>query len=292
MPAELAKIETWLIGEWISRLTAAVESMAAVRPAVTSSALEVPPEAAPSAQIWRQPLPPLAGAVWVVAPTGSAEALGGHVLHALGVEDAGEEEQRSTFRETLNQALAGLAQALTARLQREVNLAGGGEARPPEFPQAAWSTVNLTLGDQPAGDKPAGDQPVGDHPVELLVGLEAALTESIQLVEVQPAPVPEPLAPHVSAPRSPADNSKTFALLLEVELPVAVSFGRAQIPLKDVLKLTTGSIVELNRAVTEPVEIIVNNCVIARGEVVVVEGNFGVRIQEVVNRQERLRTVQ
>ena len=70
-----------------------------------------------------------------------------------------------------------------------------------------------------------------------------------------------------------------------------MSFGRAQVPLKDVLKLTTGSVVELNRAVSEPVEVIVNNCVIARGEVVVVEGNFGVRIQQVISRQERLRTL-
>ncbi len=48
---------------------------------------------------------------------------------------------------------------------------------------------------------------------------------------------------------------------------------------------------ELNRAIGEPVEVIVNNCVIARGEVVVVEGNFGVRIQQVISRQERLRTL-
>jgi flagellar motor switch protein FliN/FliY len=49
--------------------------------------------------------------------------------------------------------------------------------------------------------------------------------------------------------------------------------------------------VELNRSITEPVEVIVNNCVIARGEVVVVDGNFGVRIQHVISRQERLRTL-
>ena len=49
--------------------------------------------------------------------------------------------------------------------------------------------------------------------------------------------------------------------------------------MKDVLKLTTGSIVELNRGVNEPVEVLVNHCLIARGEVVVVEGNYGVRIQ-------------
>ncbi len=80
-------------------------------------------------------------------------------------------------------------------------------------------------------------------------------------------------------------------LLLDVELPVSVSFGRAQLLLKDVIKLTTGSIIELNRSISEPVDVIVNNCVIARGEVVVVEGNFGVRVHEVVSRQERLRTL-
>jgi len=82
-----------------------------------------------------------------------------------------------------------------------------------------------------------------------------------------------------------AGNKPTaIDLLLDVELPVSVSFGRAQLPLKDVIKLTTGSIVELNRAVSEPVDVIVNNCVIARGEVVV-EGNFGVReLQELRSR--------
>jgi flagellar motor switch protein FliN/FliY len=80
-------------------------------------------------------------------------------------------------------------------------------------------------------------------------------------------------------------------LLMDVEMPVSVSFGRAQLPLKDVIKLTTGSIVELNRNVSEPVEVIVNNCVIARGEVVVVEGNYGIRIHQIVSRAERIRSL-
>lgn len=80
-------------------------------------------------------------------------------------------------------------------------------------------------------------------------------------------------------------------LLLDVELPVSVSFGSAQLPLKDVLKLTSGSIVELDRSISEPVEVIINNCIIARGEVVVVEGNYGVRIQQIISRRERLQTI-
>lgn len=80
-------------------------------------------------------------------------------------------------------------------------------------------------------------------------------------------------------------------LLLEVELPLCVTFGRTQLPLKDVLKLSSGSIVELNRLVNEPVEVLINNCVIARGEVVVVDGNYGIRVTEIVSRQERIRSI-
>ena len=56
-------------------------------------------------------------------------------------------------------------------------------------------------------------------------------------------------------------------------------------------KLTTGSIVELNRGVNDQVEVLVNQSLIARGEVVVVEGNYGVRIQEIVSRQDRMRSL-
>ena len=87
------------------------------------------------------------------------------------------------------------------------------------------------------------------------------------------------------------DILPTMDLLLDVELPVSVSFGKTEIPIKDVLKLTIGSIVELNRNVNEPVEVMVNHCLIARGEVVVVEGNYGVRIQQIISRSDRLRSV-
>jgi flagellar motor switch protein FliN len=76
--------------------------------------------------------------------------------------------------------------------------------------------------------------------------------------------------------------------ILDVELPITVSIGSTQLPLREILKLTTGSIVELDRLITDPVDILVNKCVIARGEVVVIEGNYGVRILQVVSRSERL----
>ena len=124
---------------------------------------------------------------------------------------------------------------------------------------------------------------LGTNTVSLHIGFENALLHALQeSVVVEPEP---------EATTSESSSSKTFDLLLDVELPVSVSFGRAQVALKDVLKLTTGSIVELNRGVSEPVEVIVNNCVVARGEVVVMDGNYGVRIHQIISPQERLRTL-
>jgi flagellar motor switch protein FliN/FliY len=83
-------------------------------------------------------------------------------------------------------------------------------------------------------------------------------------------------------------SASRLDLLLEVELPITVLIGSTQMPLRDVLNLTTGSIVELDRLITDPVDLYVNRRLIARGEVVVIEGNYGVRILEVVSRYERL----
>ena len=86
----------------------------------------------------------------------------------------------------------------------------------------------------------------------------------------------------------PAQN---LDLLLDLEMPVTISFGATRLPLNEIAKLTTGSIVELDRTIGEPVELVVNNRSIARGEVVVVEGNFAVRIKQVLSRQDRLQSL-
>ncbi len=157
----------------------------------------------------------------------------------------------------VKQAFASMEQAFTGLLDREIR-AEAGEERTAFPARISWVQFDLA---------------VGDSAVSFFAGAEADLLAAI------------------SKDETPREIPKTFDLLLDVDLPVSVSFGRAQIPLKDVLKLTTGSIVELNRAIGDPVEVIVNNCVIARGEVVTIEGNFGVRIHQVISRQERLRTL-
>ena len=220
---------------------------------------------------WREPLETFPGALWVIAAEPDWINAGKAVLRNAGIEEADNAEYRSTFLEIKSQSLGGLAQALTKRLKREVKSAGAGESES-QPASAKWAEMHVQL---------------SGISFTLTFGIEDALLPL--LGDATPAADP---AQEAGATVATINPSKTFDLLLDVELPVSVSFGRAQIPLKDVLKLNTGSIVELNRSIVEPVEIIVNNCVIARGEVVVVDGNFGVRVQEVISRQERLRTLQ
>ena len=71
-------------------------------------------------------------------------------------------------------------------------------------------------------------------------------------------------------------------LLLDVELEVTLRFGERIMLLRDILELGEGSVVELDRQVEEPVDLLLDGKLIARGEVVVVDGNYGLRIQEMV----------
>lgn len=79
--------------------------------------------------------------------------------------------------------------------------------------------------------------------------------------------------------------------LLDVEMNVTVRFGRTELPLRDVVGFGVGSMLELNRTVDEPVELLVNNYPFARGEVVVVDGYYGVRVTEIGSPDERSKTL-
>lgn len=86
----------------------------------------------------------------------------------------------------------------------------------------------------------------------------------------------------------PANNIER---LLEVEMNVTVRFGKADVPLREVVRYGVGSMIELNRAVDEPVELLVNNFPFARGEVVVIDGYYGVRVTEIGSEEDRSRTL-
>jgi flagellar motor switch protein FliN len=98
---------------------------------------------------------------------------------------------------------------------------------------------------------------------------------------------PEEQAERTATPSRPAPGlSQAAPLLMGVKLPIRVLLGRTQLPLRDIAQLGNGAVIELDCSPDDPVEIIVNDRVIAHGEVVVVSGNYGVRITKIGSQHE------
>ncbi|TQR07760.1 flagellar motor switch phosphatase FliY [Psychrobacillus soli] len=146
---------------------------------------------------------------------------------------------------------------------------------------------------------------------------EAAATIMEERVDVTPTPThvapvqqpvqqqapmqfsqPRPTAPQVEvqqaqfasfeAPSLSQSESRNLNLLLDIPLQVTVELGRTKRTVKDILELTSGSIIELDKLAGEPVDILVNNRHIAKGEVVVIDENFGVRITDILSQADRI----
>jgi flagellar motor switch protein FliN/FliY len=88
-----------------------------------------------------------------------------------------------------------------------------------------------------------------------------------------------------------AGAESSLGLLYDIELDATLQFGSRELPLREVLELGPGDVVELDRHVSEPVDLVVGDRIVARGEVVVVSGNFALRITEVATPQMRLESI-
>jgi flagellar motor switch protein FliN/FliY len=177
--------------------------------------------------------------------------------------------------------------------------------------------------DQPddAADQPAMEE--ADHSAEVAVAEqegtgEGAVDEDIQnLSESMDGPVDEAESPVDSEDEFPdlsdvkmeetmanpaefqqlspspggSSQSNNIDLLLDVKMPVSIELGRTEMPISEVLTLGPGSVVELDKLAGEPVDLLVNDKIIAKGEVVVVDENFGVRVTMLMSPEERLKSL-
>ncbi|ACJ34089.1 flagellar motor switch phosphatase FliY [Anoxybacillus flavithermus] len=99
--------------------------------------------------------------------------------------------------------------------------------------------------------------------------------QPVAFASFEPAPLPEA-------------ESRNLDMLLDIPLQVTVELGRTKRSVQDILSLSSGSIIELDKLAGEPVDILVNNKLIAKGEVVVIDENFGVRVTSIISQSDRL----
>jgi flagellar motor switch protein FliN/FliY len=191
-----------------------------------------------------------------------------------------------TLREVCVQAVSSLAQKPIAKgATLSVSALNQSQSLTPEGDWAVFAIVaekmktpltvamwgEMAFGDSAAEVKPAAARPAAAPP--------------------SAAPVPAPAAP-VAKPAAAQHPSDRIDVILDIDLPLVVRFGRTELPLKTVTRLGPGSLIDLGRTPDEPVEILVSNQVVARGEVVIVSGSYGVRILEVVSARDRIRTME
>jgi flagellar motor switch protein FliN/FliY len=140
----------------------------------------------------------------------------------------------------------------------------------------------------------ADDAPLTADEIEALIAAEAG--------PAVPSPAPGALATtgplieqvafaELPPVRAPIDERADIDLLLDVPLQITVELGQARRTIRELLELGQGSILHLTRHAGEPVDVLVNGQHIARGEVVVIDENFGIRVTEVVSPADRLRTM-
>ena len=227
----------------------------------------------------------LTGAHWLILGQAGALLLG----HALAGDDEGVEaleflpSHEEAIGETVNQILGAASSAIAPMLGRslgfdpvKLHMVDDATTLPPELTaqlERLWLVGAEATG--PDGLRVAFKLTIGTDLAREIVTLGASSQAS------QAADTP-----------SEADHQpSSLGLILDVTLPVSVELGRARMQIQDILKLVPGSIVELDKSAGDPVDILINDRPIARGEVVVIDENFGVRLTSIVTATERIKAI-
>ncbi len=117
----------------------------------------------------------------------------------------------------------------------------------------------------------------------------AAMAEQTA-AEAKPAVAAMPAAFEQFAPAPASGDAKhELEMILDIPVQLTVELGRTKTPIKNLLQLAQGSVIELDGLAGEPMDVLVNGCLIAQGEVVVVNDKFGIRLTDIITPSERLR---
>jgi len=202
----------------------------------------------------------------------------------LAPEAALTQDHREAVEELLRQISGFVATAAKPRwgeLQLHVELAAAG----PSWPLAEMLWLQ-------AGAEAAAASGMANG-MELEFRFSAALVAELRAERVEAGIASSASAPVAAAAADPGPGAGALDLLMDVQLGVSMRFGSRQLLLREVLELSPGAVVELDRRVQEPVDLLLDGKLVARGEVVIIDGNYGLRVTDVspltaeVGRQER-----
>jgi flagellar motor switch protein FliN len=185
-------------------------------------------------------------------------------------------ERADAAAELLRQAAGSAATALGSKLGEEVGLVFQANDRPPWTP--AVHVAMRCVGAQGSA-------------VSVHLFLSPELADAIQPSAEESEVSPRDQSRTTNSFRQDSPNAANLRFLRDVELEVYLRLGERQLLVRDVLDLGRGGVVELDQQLQDPVDLLVGQKVVARGQLVIVDGNYGLRVTEIVAREERLESV-
>jgi flagellar motor switch protein FliN/FliY len=246
---------------WAASMTSVVETMIAAAPRISWQAIEGAVPAAPddAPRVWwveglsafSQP------SIWIGATAGAWKGLGQAILASLGVDDAGDEDVQSTCRDVVAQVASGFAAEMAKLAGGAVNSTGASSSSGP------GENVILAALDV--------EIPQSTDHIEFVVAFHPSLFGALGM---------GPDAAQAGGAADAAAEAETVFSepIAELRFPVYARLGSSQVQLGDVFRWTVGSVIEIGRRLTEPIDVLVGGRLIAKGQVVVSNGFYGARV--------------
>ncbi|MBM7665175.1 flagellar motor switch protein FliN/FliY [Solibacillus kalamii] len=150
--------------------------------------------------------------------------------------------------------------------------------------------VQQPMYEQPA-QQPVYQQPIYEQPVQQQAYQQQQPVYQQPAYTAPPANVQQAQFASFESANITQSEARNLNMLLDIPLQVTVELGRTKRSVKEILELSSGSIIELDKLAGEPVDILVNSRLIAKGEVVVIDENFGVRITDILSQADRLNNI-
>jgi flagellar motor switch protein FliN len=253
--------------QWAEEFARAVEMFTGERPVVSQklaerSVAEEREDKRGQFHWWQQETQePQKFSAWVGAEEACWSALGG------GPGDGN--DPKELFQEMLAQASQGAVAVLSSSFKTPVKFDDISTNEPPSLPSLRLAELSVTFKDQAL---PA-----------LLLALEPGAAKILD----GPEPAKQAAVESRSSPALAGLPSSMLDRLMDLQLPVSILLGQTVLPIRDALKITSGSLIELDRQLGDYVEVMIHGTVVARGEIVAIRGNYGVRIKEVISRKDR-----
>jgi flagellar motor switch protein FliN/FliY len=264
-PPAGAALTTQTTATWAESFVSVLESMTAQRPTIavrpsTSTGWEE------GFAWWGQKLSILEQpSFWIGAPAKSWDALGRLILSALGVEDAADSDIEATCRDVLAQTSAMVAAQLTSQFGEEISGKGSVSGNQPAAVAAPVFTWSLDAGSMSMEGAAVW--------AEAFLQRCSAFTPTVAAAGSGSAE-----SATASGGETPQLGGRPAESIPRLDLRVVFMLGSTTLPLREIFKLNIGSVIELNHPAIEPAELVIHGRVFARGQVVVVNGNYGLKI--------------